>query len=43
MYEALLNQQFDVRLVGNIGKPVLSEDIGKTIFVIEHQLSVKTM
>ena len=37
MYEALLNQQFDVRLVGNIGKPVLSEkNIGKkTIFVIE--------
>ena len=37
MYEVLLNQKFDVRLVGNIGNPILSaKDIKKkTIFVIE--------
>jgi UDP-N-acetylmuramoylalanine--D-glutamate ligase len=37
MYEALLNQKFDVRLVGNIGNPILSvKNVKKkTIFVIE--------
>ena len=37
MYEALLNQKFDVRLVGNIGNPILNlKSIKKkTIFVIE--------
>tara|TARA_Y100000591_G_scaffold331133_1_gene364100 strand:- start:208 stop:1572 length:1365 start_codon:yes stop_codon:yes gene_type:complete len=37
LYEILLNQKFDVRLVGNIGNPVLSEKkVNKrTIFVIE--------
>ena len=37
MYEALLNQKFDVRLVGNIGNPILNlKNIKKkTIFVIE--------
>ncbi len=37
MYEVLKDQNFDVRLVGNIGNPVLSsKDIKKkTIFVIE--------
>ncbi len=37
MYEILLNQKFDVKLVGNIGKPILSTKNvkKKTIFVIE--------
>ena len=37
MYEVLLNQKFDVKLVGNIGNPILSEKNvkKKTIFVIE--------
>ncbi len=37
MYEILLNQKFDVKLVGNIGNPILSEKNikKKTIFVIE--------
>ena len=37
LYKVLLNQKFDVRLVGNIGYPVLSEKRikKKTIFVIE--------
>ena len=37
LYEVLRNQKFDVRLVGNIGKPILSERKikEKTIFVIE--------
>ena len=37
LYEVLLKQKFDVRLAGNIGKPILSvKNIKKkTIFVIE--------
>ena len=37
LYDALLDQKFDVRLIGNIGNPVLSEKkiTKKTIFVIE--------
>ena len=37
LYKVLLNQKFDVRLVGNIGYPILSEKRikKKTIFVIE--------
>tara|TARA_A100000164_G_C21897007_1_gene768482 strand:- start:285 stop:1586 length:1302 start_codon:yes stop_codon:yes gene_type:complete len=37
LYEIFLNQKFDVRLVGNIGNPILSEKKikKKTIFVIE--------
>ena len=37
MYEVLLNQKFDVKLVGNIGNPILSvkKVKKKTIFVIE--------
>ncbi len=37
LYEILLNQRFDVRLVGNIGNPILSvKNINqKTIFIIE--------
>ncbi len=37
LYEVLLNQKFDVRLVGNIGNPILSSRNikKKTIFVIE--------
>ena len=37
MYEVLLNQKFDVRLVGNIGNPILSvrNVKKKTFFVIE--------
>jgi UDP-N-acetylmuramoylalanine--D-glutamate ligase len=37
MYEVLLKQKFDVRLVGNIGNPILSikKVKKKTIFVIE--------
>ena len=37
MYEILLNHKLDVRLVGNIGNPILSEKKikKKTIFVIE--------
>jgi UDP-N-acetylmuramoylalanine--D-glutamate ligase len=37
LYEVLKNQKFDVRLVGNIGNPILSEKNikKKTIFVIE--------
>ena len=37
MYEVLLDQKFDVRLVGNIGNPILSAKKvkKKTIFVIE--------
>jgi UDP-N-acetylmuramoylalanine--D-glutamate ligase len=44
LYEVLLKQKFDVKLVGNIGNPILSEKNikKKTIFVIEassYQLS----
>ena len=37
MYEVLLNQKFDVKLVGNIGNPILSaKDVKKkTIFIVE--------
>tara|TARA_A100001011_G_scaffold392906_1_gene481524 strand:+ start:4622 stop:5911 length:1290 start_codon:yes stop_codon:yes gene_type:complete len=37
LYEVLLNQKFDVKLVGNIGNPILSSKSikKKTIFVIE--------
>ena len=37
LYEILLNHKYDVRLVGNIGKPILSAEKIKseTIFVIE--------
>ena len=37
MYEVLLNQKFDVKLVGNIGNPILSvkKVKKKTIFVVE--------
>ena len=37
LYEVLLKQKFDVRLIGNIGNPVLSEKNikKKTIFIIE--------
>ena len=37
LYEVLLNQKFDVKLVGNIGNPILSvKDVKKkTIFVVE--------
>ena len=37
LYEVLLDQNYDCRLVGNIGNPVLSEKKinKKTIFVIE--------
>jgi UDP-N-acetylmuramoylalanine--D-glutamate ligase len=37
LHEALLDQKFDARLIGNIGNPVLSEKkiTNKTIFVIE--------
>ena len=37
LYEVLRNQNFDVRIVGNIGNPILSEKniTNKTIFVIE--------
>ena len=37
LYEVLLNQNFDVRLVGNIGNPILSvkKVKKKTIFIIE--------
>jgi UDP-N-acetylmuramoylalanine--D-glutamate ligase len=37
LYEVLKDQKFDVRLVGNIGKPILSEKKinKKTLFVIE--------
>ena len=37
LYEILLNHKYDVRLVGNIGKPILSAKKikSKTIFVIE--------
>tara|TARA_Y100000816_G_scaffold178647_1_gene129090 strand:- start:8074 stop:9375 length:1302 start_codon:yes stop_codon:yes gene_type:complete len=37
LYEVLLNQNFDVRLVGNIGFPILSATKvkSKTIFVVE--------
>ncbi len=37
LYEALLDQNYDCRLIGNIGNPVLSEKkiTKKTIFVIE--------
>ena len=37
MYEVLLNQKFDARLVGNIGNPILAERKieKKTIFIIE--------
>ncbi len=37
LYEILLDQKYDVRLIGNIGNPVLSEKkiTKKTIFVIE--------
>ena len=37
LYEVLLNQKFDVKLVGNIGNPVLSEKKikKKTVFIIE--------
>ena len=37
MYEVMLNQKFDVKLVGNIGNPILSvKNVKKkTIFVIE--------
>ena len=37
MYEILLKQKFDVRLVGNIGNPILSSKNikRKTIFIVE--------
>ena len=37
LYEILLNQKFDVRLVGNIGNPILSVKgvKKKTIFIVE--------
>ena len=37
LYEVLLNQKFDVKLVGNIGNPILSVNNvkKKTIFVVE--------
>ncbi len=37
LYEVLLNQKFDVRIVGNIGNPILSEKKvnRRTIFIIE--------
>ena len=37
LYKVLLNQKIDVRLVGNIGNPILSENKikKKTVFVIE--------
>jgi len=37
MYKVLLNQKFDVKIAGNIGKPILSQKSikKKTIFVIE--------
>ena len=37
MYEVLLNQKYDVRLVGNIGNPILSVKNfkKKTIFIVE--------
>ena len=37
MYEVLSNQKFDVKLVGNIGNPILSvKNVKKkTIFVVE--------
>ena len=37
IYEILLNHKYDVRLVGNIGNPILSEKKikSKTIFVVE--------
>ena len=37
LYEVLLNQKFDVKLVGNIGNPILSSKSikKKTIFIIE--------
>ena len=37
LYEVLLNQKFDVKLVGNIGNPILSEKNvkEKTIFIVE--------
>ena len=37
LYEILLNQKYEVQLVGNIGKPILSlkKVLKKTIFVIE--------
>ena len=37
LYEILLNHKYDVRLVGNIGKPILSAKKikSKTIFVVE--------
>ena len=37
LYEILLNQKFDVRLVGNIGNPILSVKSvkKKTIFIVE--------
>ena len=37
LYEILLKQKFDVKLVGNIGKPILSAKKikRKTIFVVE--------
>ena len=36
MYEVLLNQKLDVKLVGNIGNPILSvKKVKKTIFIIE--------
>ena len=37
LYEVLLDQKFDARLIGNIGNPALSEKriTKRTIFVIE--------
>ena len=37
MYEILLKQKYDVRLVGNIGNPILSEKRirPKTFFIVE--------
>ncbi len=37
LYEVLLDQKYDVRIIGNIGNPVLSEKkvTKKTIFIIE--------
>ena len=42
MYEVLLNQKFDVKLVGNIGNPILSLNKikPKTIFIVEATIAL---